>query len=455
LAGRLKEGKELAMVPRIITVAGSDSGGGAGIQADLKTIALLGGYGMSVVTALTAQNTQKIFSVWEVPPEFVEQQMEAILSDIGVDALKIGMLVNSEIIKVVCQKIRKYRIRRVVVDPVMVAKSGIKLLKPEAVETLKKELLPLTQVFVPNIPETEIIVGKKIKNQSGMKEAARLIQQMGAKSVLIKGGHLMGLPVDIFFDGQNFYEFSGARVSTPHTHGTGCTFAAAITVELAKGASVREAITKAKALISAAIKFSLPLGKGQGPVNPYALVAQEIERYQVIQKLKKAFYLLQEKKVGHLFPEVQSNIGYALPYATKIEDVAAFPGRLIKWGKEVFKISDPEFGASQHIARIILTAINFDQAMRSAMNLKFAEDILQKARQIGFTIGHFDRRQEPAQISRLEGSSLSWGVKQVLERAKKFPDLIYDRGGWGKEPMIRILGHDPEEVVGKVLRLSS
>ncbi|MGQ9693357.1 MAG: bifunctional hydroxymethylpyrimidine kinase/phosphomethylpyrimidine kinase [Thermodesulfobacteriota bacterium] len=442
------------MIPRIITVAGSDSGGGAGIQADLKTIALLGGYGMSVVTALTAQNTQGISSVLEVPPEFVEQQMEVVLSDIGADALKTGMLVNSEIIKVVCQKIRKYRLRRVVVDPVMVAKNGTILLKPEAVETLQKELLPLAQIFIPNIPESEIIVGGKIKDLAGMKKAARIIKEMGAKSVLIKGGHLDGLPIDIFFDGQKFYEFSAARVSTPHTHGTGCTLAASIAVELAKGASVREAITKAKALISTAIKFSLPLGKGQGPVNPYPFVARERERYQVIQKLKKAFYILQEKKVGHLFPEVQSNIGYALPYPSGIEDVAAFPGRLIRWGRDIFKISDPEFGASQHIARIILTAVSFDPNIRSAMNLKLSEDLLQRARQIGLTVGHFDRRQEPPQVSQLEGSSLSWGVERVLTKMKKVPDLIYDRGGWGKESMIRILGHDPEEVVGKVLRLT-
>ncbi len=442
------------MVPRIVTIAGSDSGGGAGIQADLKTIALLGGFGMSVVTALTAQNTQGITSLWDVSAEFVNEQIEAILSDIGADALKTGMLVNSEIIKVVGEKIRKYRLRRVVVDPVMVTKSGTKLLQPEAVETLKKELLPLAQVITPNIPESEILSGRKINGLADMKKAARLIWQMGAKSVLIKGGHLKGSPVDIFFDGKKFYEFTGARISTPHTHGTGCTTAAVIAVELAKGASTLEAINKAKALISTAIRFSLPLGKGQGPVNPYAFAAREMERYQVIQKLKKAFYIMEEKKVGHLFPEVQSNIGYALPYPTGIEDVAAFPGRLIRWGKEIFKISDPEFGASQHIARVILTAMSFDQNMRSAMNLKFSAELLQKARRLGLAIGHFDRRQEPAQVSRLEGSSLSWGVKQVLEKAKKFPDLIYDRGGWGKEPMIRILGHDPEEVIKKVLRLA-
>lgn len=443
------------MVPRVLTVAGSDSGGGAGIQADLKTIALLGGYGMSVITALTAQNTQGIASILEVAPEFVAEQMEAVLSDIGVDALKTGMLGNAEIIKIVCRKIRKYGLRCVVVDPVMVAKSGTKLIQPEAIETLKKELLPLARMVTPNIPEAEVLTGKKIKSVKAMQEAARLIRQMGAQSVLLKGGHLTGPPLDIFFDGKEFYEFSAERIVTPHTHGTGCTLSASIATELAKGASTLEAVSKAKALINAAIKFALPLGRGRGPVNPYAFVAREMERYQVVQRLKKAFRLLQEHKVGHLFPEVQSNIGYALPNPTGIEDVAAFPGRLIRWGREVFKISDPEFGASQHIARIILTAVSFDQDLRSAMNLKFSPEILQRARKVGLSIGHFNRSQEPPQVRRLEGSSLSWGVKQVLEKMKKVPDLIYDRGGWGKEPMIRILGHDPEEVVAKVLRLSS
>jgi hydroxymethylpyrimidine/phosphomethylpyrimidine kinase len=441
------------MIPRVLTVAGSDSGGGAGIQADLKTIALLGGFGMSAVTALTAQNTLGVKGIHEVPADFVAQQMEAVLSDIGVDAMKTGMLGNSAIVGAVCQKVRKYRISQIVVDPVMVAKNGARLLSPEAEAVLKKELVPLAQVVTPNLPESEALTGRKIRNLQGMREAAVQIHRMGARNVLIKGGHLSGDPVDVFFDGRKFFELAGERIVTPHTHGTGCTISAAIAVELAKGISTLEAVEKAKAFITAAIQFSLPLGQGQGPVNPYAPAAREIERYGVIQRLKAAFQKLQEAKVGHLLPEVQSNLGYALPYARGVEDVAAFPGRFVRVGKEIAKIADPEFRASQHIAKIILTAMAHDPEMRSAMNLRYTEEILTRARKARLLLGHFDRRREPAGVKRKEGSSLSWGVQQVLQKSKKIPDIIFDRGDVGKEPMVRVLGRDPEEVVSKVLHL--
>lgn len=442
------------MLPRVLTVAGSDSGGGAGIQADLKTIALLGGFGMSAITALTAQNTLGVIEVHEVPADFVAQQMEVVISDIGVDALKTGMLGNSAIVRAVCQKICQHGISKVVVDPVMVAKNGERLLSPAAEEVLRRELLPLAQVITPNLPESEALTKRKISGLKGMREAAARIHKMGARNVLVKGGHLSGEATDVFFDGRKFYELNGGRISTPHTHGTGCTMSAAIAVELAKGCPALKAVEKAKAFVSSAIQFSLPLGHGQGPVNPYALIAREMERYQIIRELKEGFQVLQDMKVGHLFPEVQSNLGYALPYAQGIEDVAAFPGRLVRLGKEVLKVADPDFGASQHIAKIILTAMAHDPEMRSAMNLRLTEEILARAKREGLLVRHFDRKEEPVRVKRWEGSSLSWGVQRVLQISKKVPDVIFDRGDVGKEPMVRVLGHNPEEVVAKVLRLS-
>jgi hydroxymethylpyrimidine kinase/phosphomethylpyrimidine kinase len=441
------------MVPRVLTVAGSDSGGGAGIQADLKTIALLGGFGMSAVTALTAQNTLGVKGIHEVPADFVGRQMEAVISDIGVDAIKTGMLSNSAVIRAVCQKVRKFRISKIVVDPVMVAKNGTRLLSPEAEGILKKELLPLAQVITPNLPESEALTRSKIRGLRGMREAAVQIHKMGARNVLIKGGHLSGNPVDVFFDGQKFYELRGVRILTPHTHGTGCTISAAIAMELAKGSSALEAVKKAKAFVTSAIQFSLPLGHGQGPVNPYAYVAREIEQYRIVQKLKEAFQNLQRRKVGDLFPEVQSNLGYALPYARGVEDVAAFPGKFVRVGKEIFKVADPEFGASQHISKIILTAMAHDPEMRSAMNLRFSEEILDRAKKARFSLGHFSRKEEPFQVKQPEGFPLCWEVERVLQRLKKIPDIIFDRGDVGIEPMVRVLGRDPEEVVSKVFHL--
>ncbi len=447
-------GRNPEMVPRILTVAGSDSGGGAGIQADLKTISLLGGFGMSAITALTAQNTQGVKNIYEVPADFVSQQMEAVISDIGIDALKTGMLVNPSIVRAVCQKIRQYRIRRVVVDPVMVAKNGERLLSTEGEEILKKELLPLAQVMVPNLPESEVLTGKKVRDLKGMQKAAIQIFKMGAQNVLIKGGHLNGEPVDIFFDGDRIREFQGIRIPTPHTHGTGCTLSAAIALELAKGNSPAVAVGKAKEFIQSAIQFSFPMGHGQGPVNPYAFIAREIERNQIIPKLKKALQILQENEIRYLFIERQTNLGYALPYARGAEDVAAFPGGMMQRDGKIFSSADPAFGASRHIAEVIVTVMRHDPDMRSAMNIRLTKEILVRARKSGFVSAHFDLEKKPRGERGKGGFPLPRGVQQIFEKAKKIPDIIFDRGEIGIEPMVRILGHDPQEVVNKVLRLS-
>ena len=227
----------------------------------------------------------------------------------------------------------------------------------------------------------------------------------------------------------------------------------AIALELARGASPWDAVQRAKSFIERAIRSSLPIGHGQGPVNPYAPAFRDAERYQVIEELKRAFRNLQRRSIGSLCPEVQSNLGYALPDASGLEDVAAFPGRFVRIGDEIVKAADPEFGASRHIARIILTAMKHDPQMRSAMNLRFSEEILRRARKAGLRVGHFYREDEPLRVKHREGSSLSWGVNRVLSKAKKFPDLIFDRGDLGKEPMIRVLGRDPEAVTAKALRL--
>ena len=227
---------------RILTIAGSDSGGGAGIQADLKTITLLGGFGMSAITALTAQNTVGVQGIVELDPEFVKKQIDSVLSDIGADAIKTGMLANSEIVRGVAEKIKQYGIDKVVVDPVMVAKSGDALLKKEAQDAVKGELLPLCYLVTPNLPEASVLSGHEVKGLDDMKRAAMVIHQLGARNVLVKGGHLTGNPIDLLFDGERFHEFTGERIQTKNTHGTGCTYAAAIATELAKGNPLEEAI---------------------------------------------------------------------------------------------------------------------------------------------------------------------------------------------------------------------
>ncbi len=441
-------------VNRILTIAGSDSGGGAGIQADLKTITVLGGFGMSVITALTAQNTLGVQGIYGVPENFVEKQFDSVATDIGIDAAKTGMLANSRIIKAIAGKIREYKIDILVVDPVMVAKGGAPLIENEAKQSLIEELLPLAFVITPNIPEAEVLSKIKISSVDDMKKSAKIIHNLGAKNVVVKGGHLAGDAIDILYDGKKFHEFISERIDTKNTHGTGCTYSAAIATFLANKKSVLEAVIMAKKYITDALKFSLSLGSGHGPTNHFAPVLRDSQRYTCITDLKKAVEKIKAEKCGNIIPEVQSNFGYALPYSWTADDVAAIPGRIIRVGEDARTLCDPAFGASRHIAGMILTAMKYNNDFRCAMNIRFSEDIINICRKLGYVIDHFDRADEPEDIKDREGSSLKWGTDSVFSRRDTIPDIIFDLGDVGKEPMIRIFGKHPDEVAEKALTIS-
>lgn len=438
---------------RVLTVAGSDSGGGAGIQADLKVITVLGAYGMSVVTALTAQNTMEVQGVELVSPRFVRSQMDSVLRDIGADAIKTGMLATPEIVEVVAKGIRDYRIDIVVVDPVMVAKSGDRLLSEDSVEILKRELIPLALVVTPNLPEASALTGLDIKGPEEMEEAARILHAMGARNVVIKGGHLEGDAMDLLFDGRSTYWRRQQRIQSKNTHGTGCVFSAALATFLAQGNGVPDAFLMAKEFVTRAILGSLPLGKGAGPTNPYVEVERLKEREAVLEALKLALERLKEAPLGDLIPEVRSNLGYALPGAVDTREVAAVPGRITQVGKKVVVCKDPAFGASTHIAKVILAAMRHDPTMRSAMNIRFGQEVLKACQKAGLLVACFDRREEPIEVKEREGSTLEWGTDRAISSLGKVPDAIYDTGEVGKEPMIRILGRTPMEVVEKVISL--
>jgi hydroxymethylpyrimidine/phosphomethylpyrimidine kinase len=262
-------------IPRVLIIAGSDCGGGAGIQADLKTVSALGAFGMTAITALTAQNTTGVYGVLEIEPKFVVKQIEACVSDIGCDAVKTGMLANAAITNAVAAAISGHKLGPLVVDPVMIAKSGAPLLKPDAVAVLKTKLLPLATVVTPNLHEARALTGREIKTLAQMKEAARAIREMGPENVVVKGGHLESIATDVLYDGREFTEFRAERINTKNTHGTGCIFASAIAANLAHQKTVRESVTTAKDFITAAIRSSLPIGKGYGPANPMGLLYQK------------------------------------------------------------------------------------------------------------------------------------------------------------------------------------
>ena len=256
-------------VRKALTIAGSDSGAGAGIQADLKTFAALGAYGASAITAITAQNTVGVTRVFALSPKLVAAQIDAVVNDIGAHALKTGMLANAPIIEVVAMKVRQHKLKNLVVDPVMVAASGDLLIKKDAIGELRSRLIPLAAVVTPNIPEAEQLTAMRLRNSEDIKEAARRIVAMGAKVVVIKGGHRKGPALDLFFDGKKFRALSAARIRTKNTHGTGCTFSAAIAAYLAKGESVERAVALAKKYITGAIRKGFAVGAGHSPVHHF------------------------------------------------------------------------------------------------------------------------------------------------------------------------------------------
>lgn len=259
---------------KALTIAGSDSGGGAGIQADLKTFAALGVYGMSALTAITAQNTLGVQGVHELPPEFVAQQIRSVLDDLGADAIKTGMLSSAPIIYAIAETLRAYQVERLVVDPVMVARSGDPLLREDARGALISEMLPLATVLTPNRHEAQVLAGFAIHTLDDVRRAAIVIYQLGPNHVVVKGGDLEGTDesVDVLYDGQEFHVFSAPRVETHNTHGTGCTFASAIAAELAKGKDIPTAIAAAKQYVTQALQAgaALHLGQGHGPVHHFA-----------------------------------------------------------------------------------------------------------------------------------------------------------------------------------------
>lgn len=443
-------------IPIAITIAGSDSGGGAGIQADLKTFAALGVHGTTAITSITAQNTFSVTAVEDLKPEMIREQIRAVAEDLGIDAGKTGMLHTEEIIKTVSSEVSKYKFP-LVVDPVMIAKSGAPLLKPEAMDAMKNQLLPKATVITPNKFEAEKLSGMKIKNLRDAEATARKISEMGPKAVVIKGGHLEGgNVVDLLYYKGKIRKFSAPRLDVKTTHGTGCSFSAAITAGLAKKMDILEAVEKAKKIVTLSIKFGLNIGKGYGPVNPMAHLYRESSRYNVLMNLEKAKALLEANPaVAMLCPEVGMNIAMAIPYAESIDDVAAIDGRIVKTCKGVRASGNPKFGCSSHLAKYIIEILKHDERKTAAINLKFSNELLKVLQKWGMTISLYDRGKEPADIKRVEGMTIPWGTKEAIKKVGKVPDVIYHRGDIGKEPMILAFGEQAYDLAQLAVKLAN
>ena len=444
----------MKQVPSVLTIAGSDSSGGAGIQADIKTISAHELFATSVITSITAQNSKGVQAIFDLSVEEVEEQLKAVLADGKPAAVKTGMLGNEALVECVSRLLKKARIKNLVVDPVIRSSSGKTLLSKKGVEALKEKLLPLALLVTPNIPEAEMLSGVHIKRPQDRLKAARAICKLGARNVLIKGGHAKGNADDFFYNGKSYEVFEGTRIGKKDIHGTGCVLSAAIVSGMALGLDLPFAIQKGKGWVSDGIASCIERGDGKGNVDPMASLFKIQNRFEVIQKLSAAIELLKENRIGRLIPEVQSNIGIGLPGARDASDVAAIPGRISRIGDDVFTVATPRLGASQHVAKIVLTAMSFDPEIRAVMNIKFTDSILKACKKLKFKVASFDRAKEPKSVKQLEGSSLEWGTHTAIKKCGFVPDIIYDLGGQGKEEMIRVLARNVGELVDKILKIN-
>ncbi len=439
---------------RVMTVAGSDPGGGAGIQADLKTITALGAFGTSVLTALTAQNTLGVEAILDVPVDFIRAQFTAVAGDIGLDAAKTGMLARTEVVECLADLFRTYPPPILVMDPVLAATSGQGLLSPDATKALITRLLPLATLVTPNLAEASVLAGFTVKDEASMVEAAKKIQDLGPGAVLVTGGHLAGDPADVLFDGGEVYRFSSPRLETRNTHGTGCVLSAALATLLAQGLGLVEAVEGARAFLRRAMLAGPGLGAGPGPTDPLAGAAGNWAERQAILAVETALRDLARAGVGRLIPEVRANLGYVLEETDTDEDVIAVPGRISNVGDEVIWQRPPRPGASRHIAHVIRAARSVFPELRSAMNVRFSPEIVAAGRDLGYDVREFSRADEPPEVKAREGGSLEWGTLQALKGAAAPPDLVFDRGDVGKEPMVRVLGRDPSDVARKIIALA-
>ena len=422
----------------ILSIGGSDPSSGAGIQSDVKTFSNLDAYGLTVVTTITSQNTRKVTSIEPVSIKSLNAQLDSILSDFHIDAIKIGMVYNSQIIKAVRSKIGKLKIP-IVVDPIIKSTTGTILLKKNALHDYKKMIIPLADIITPNKYEAKVLSGI-----SNIIKSAKKIQSMGAKCVIITGATVSNNQIsDFILEENREYIISGKKIPITN-HGSGCNYSASIAVSLAKGIRIHSAVKIAKDYVYQSIKNSIEIGKGFNITHTDNLNGKK-ELLDSINNFK------QIKNIYKAIPECQTNFVFTKKNPKTIKDVLGISGRLVKSGKEIVTAGEIVYGGSQHVATAVIHVNKKFPEIRSCLNIKYDTKIISKAKKSGFTILSYDRTGEPRKSKRRENSSISWGISNSLKT--KSPDIIYHKGDMGKEPMILIFGKNPQDVIRKVSRL--
>lgn len=427
----------------LLSIGGSDSGGGAGIQADLKTFSILGWHGTCAVTAITAQNTIGVQRIFGLEPAAVAAQLESITDDFSVAFAKTGMLYSGETVTVVAEHLSREGIP-FVLDPVIEAEAGGRLLRPDAVAAVKEHLIPLSRVVTPNIFEAEAITGVRVNDAASAELAAGKILELGAEAAVVKGGHLDC--TDILREEGHMHRLPGRRVAGGN-HGVGCTYSAALTAFLAQGRSLREAALLAKTFAAGAISRSMPVGRGAGPVNQSGLLREEAERFRVLCDLQEAADLvLGEPEIRRLIPDEGSYLGMAIERAASLKDVASVESGTVLFGR-VHQCGCAKFGADDPLVRTILAAMRFDPAARAAMNLSM--ESVESCKALGLVVACLDRDRM---------ASNDGFIIHCLEEAIKvrgyLPDAILAKGGESTRPVMTLLGPGAAEVAAMAARIA-
>jgi hydroxymethylpyrimidine/phosphomethylpyrimidine kinase len=470
-------GTRMIVNPVALTIASSDSSGGAGIQADLKAFASVGVHGSCVIVAITAQNiSEGVSSIHELPLAIIEAQFDAVINEFKIGAIKTGMLYSPEVVELISTKLQVYRSANnipLIVDPVLVATTGKDLAKgTQYIDAIKKYLIPQATILMPNLHEAGELLERDVMSFDDMELACtELAKGLGCENVLLKGGHaytdshsktLTKDAVDILYRNSNgipdrdrFSNFSAPRFPNDY-HGSGCTFSSLITAYMVKGSELELAIGQAKRkiteLIGSGYLLTVP-GESKNAIELEDFAEADSDRNQVLEKLNdgiiKLKQMLSPNVIPIIMPEVGINFGYAIPLAITKKDICALEGRLVRLGESRVAIPGTlTFGASQHVAAIILAAMKFDKNFRSVMNIKYRKKVIKAVFKAGLSAGSFDRTEEPDDVSTME-----WGTEKVVKELGKVPDVIYDEGGIGKEPMVRIFGHNPQDVLNKLERI--
>ena len=420
----------------VLSIGGSDPSSGAGIQSDIKTFENHGVYGLTVITAITSQNTQKISKILPISADIIKSQIESVLNDFKIDAIKIGMLYDTSIIKAVYSMIKKQKCP-IIVDPIIESTTKTILLKKTAIKDYKKMIIPLATIITPNKQEAKILAGT-----SSIEKAAKKIQQLGAKNVIVTGyNESKNIIEDFILEPKKNYILKGKKIKIVN-HGSGCNYSASIASSLALKRTIHDASQYAKEYVFQSIKNSKKIGKGISITHKNNSKIQE--------ELSNSIIDFQNVKNGSkLIPECQTNFVFSKIKPKKIKNVLGVSGRLVKAGNEIIQAGELKYGGSQHVATAVIEVSKKFPKVRSAINIKYEPKLIVKAKKKGMNVISYDRKKESKNSKQKENSSISWGISSCLRSTT--PDMIYHKGDIGKEPMIIIFGETPSEVIKKIL----